>query len=139
MPIVTQNLHDIARLDAKAPVTFFVGELRESGTGDGTIIVGRRRSYPPVNGVITTDNLDPGDATVILDGQPFQITLPDVEGPIELWPLIDAQLHPTPIDIDSLFVRNAGGVRRIKVVTQTQFNAITMPDPETIYAFVEEN
>lgn len=137
MPIITQNLHDIGRIDARAPVVFFVRELRPSGTGDGTIIVGRRRSYPPVNGVITTDNLDPGPAQVIIDGEPFDITLPDVPGPIGLWPLVDAGM-PAVEPSTGMFVRNAGGISRIQRITESQYAAI-FPDPETIYAIVEDD
>lgn len=137
MTVITEPIADIAGLGERQKVTIWTGALRENDSGTGTVTT-RKHEITPVNGVLTTPNLDPGPARVRLGGvmDPIDITIPDSASPIRLWPLIDAAIGAPPPAATG-FVKDGGNVARIQALTQAQYSALTTPDPATLYIIIE--
>ena len=74
MGIITENLFDLAGVSTTKPVQFDVTAPRESGAGLG-MVVPKTKTVQPVNGVITTPDLNPGPAVVWLDNHRFEIEI----------------------------------------------------------------
>ena len=136
MTVISEPIIDIAGLGARQKVRFTVPRMRESTDGSSTVTT-RTHEVTPVDGVLTTPDLDPGPAKVSIGLDQFDIVIPDSETPIRLWPLIEAASPPPPPDPEALFIRNSGGIRRAKILTQSAYAALTTPDPETFYIIIE--
>ena len=137
MTILFDNITDIAGASEKAPITFWVPQLRENDSGDGIITTPGVPVYAK-DGVFTSPDLDAGPAIVQIGLQQYTITIPESATPIRLWPLIDAGMPPPPESDRYQFVRNGGGVERTQAMTLADFNALASPDPATLYIIVEE-
>jgi hypothetical protein len=134
MTVISDNLTDLAGTPETQPVFFSTFALRDNA--DGTAIVTTTtHSYTPVDGAITTDDLDPGPARVKIGMRSYSIDIPDWGTPIRLMPLIEAGLPVSPSD-EIAAVRNGGGVAIIKVLTEDEYAALTSTDPETMYVVV---
>lgn len=132
MTILFDNIENIAGARHDDPIVVRAISIRENQTGSGIITDDGYSVWAEEDGSITTPDLDPGPAVVVIGGQTHRIEIPVSTSPIRLWPLIDAQLPAVPAD--SGYVRNAGGVARIQVMTETAYAALTNPDPETLIA-----
>ncbi|BAH52305.1 hypothetical protein [Rhodococcus opacus] len=129
MPILVAHFGDIADVDETETVDFWCKTIRQ-GTTERDIVTNVRRGFPLIAGELETSNLQPGPAVVAWRDQMHQITIPDVDGEVNLWPLIDAGMTvPTMV---AGFVRNAGGVSRIARVTEAEIAELEQ-DPETFY------
>lgn len=93
MTVITE---DFRRLDGVAPVPddlafvyFTVSRRRENAAGTW-VVVPVKVSCRLVNGVLTSPDLDPGEATVQIGphGPVYKVIIP-ASGPIRLWPLIE--------------------------------------------------
>ena len=136
MTVISEPIGDIAGLGERQKVRFTVPTMRESADGTATVTT-RTHEVSPVNGVLTTADLDPGPAKVSIGHDQYDIVIPASDTPIRLWPLIEAGSPPPPPDPESLFIRNSGGIRRAKILTQTAYAALVTPDPETFYIIIE--
>jgi hypothetical protein len=93
MTTITQDVRDIVGMDDNTSWTFYVKEIRQSGTDDAIISTRKDRKYP-VDGILTVE-LDPGPAVVIAaDGNHYPFTVPDEDS--RLWPLIQAAVTIPP-------------------------------------------
>lgn len=135
MAVITEPLADVAGSKATDPVIFWTEELRENEAGTGTTIT-RRHQFLPVNGVLTTTDLDAGPAKVKVAGVVYSIVIPETDSTIRLWPLLDAAV-PNAGAGDPSFVRNANNIRRVADVTQSDYAALS-PDPDTVYFVFED-
>ncbi|NEW33857.1 hypothetical protein GV791_14980 [Nocardia cyriacigeorgica] len=131
MTVISEPVGDIAGADDATVFVFSSKVLRESGDGTG-LITTRLASLQAEDGVLTTPDLDPGPAVVRIGAREYQIEIPDSPTPIRLWPLIEAGL-PVPPTEEATAVRNGGGVARIQRISQTEYDALVTPDPETLY------
>ena len=131
MTVISEPVENIAGLEDGMAVTFYVENLRARASGFGIVTTDRVR-VDPVGGVLTTPDLDPGPAKVRFGAhEPYDILIPDSPTPVALWPLIDAGLtHATNVPGA---VRNAGGISRIERIYESQYAALSTPDPETFY------
>ncbi|MFD7045152.1 hypothetical protein [Rhodococcus jostii] len=130
MTVISEPITTLAGVSDRTPVTFYVHTLRPTFAGVG-IITPTRVQVLPEGGVLTTPDLDPGPATVSWGTKSYEITIPDEDDPVALWPLIDAGM-PVPSN-EAGFVRNVGGIARIARITESAYAALTTPDPETLY------
>lgn len=135
MTTISEPLANIAGVDETAPVTFYTDELRENADGTGTVTT-RVHHVWPVNGVVTTEDLDPGPARVRIGLVTYPIVIPNSVSPVRLWPLIDASIPPPPST--NLFVRNGGGIARVQRISASAYAALLSPDPETLYFVVAD-
>jgi YD repeat-containing protein len=78
MGIITEDLFDLAGVSTTKPVQFVLEVPRPSGAGPTGMVMPRTVTVHPAAGAITTDDLDPGRATVYLDGHHFGIEIPAV-------------------------------------------------------------
>lgn len=129
MPVIVASLGDIGGVDETESVDFWCKIIRQGGT-EKDIVTTVRRSFPLIAGELETSVLQPGPAVVAWRDQMHDITIPDVEGEVNLWPLIDAGM-PVPATAAG-FVRNAGGVSRMARVTEAEIASLEQ-DPETFY------
>jgi hypothetical protein len=130
---ITQNMTDIAGIADNTVVWFSqVGDPRQ-GEDDSIMITTRRVGFTPVNGVLTA-TAEPGPALVEIGARRYPIVVPDADA--MLWPLIEVGLAAEPPQAWS--VVNAGGIARMKAVTQSEFSALATPDPETVYFVVPD-
>ncbi|MGO3325300.1 hypothetical protein [Gordonia sp. (in: high G+C Gram-positive bacteria)] len=138
MTVITDRVEDVGGGPLLTPVMFTVQQVRESADGD-SIVVPLRHRVQPVDGVITTPELDPGPATVTLGGSrqaTYNILVPDSSTPIRLWPLIDAGMPSPPEDDRYQFVRNGGGLARGVALTQAEMDAQPF-DPGSFYLITD--
>lgn len=136
MTVISEPIENIAGADNTSAFLFTSAAVRESD--DGTkLITTRPKRYTAVAGVLTTDELDAGPATVSIDGRSFLIEIPESAGPVRLWPLIEAGL-PIPPTQEASAVRNGGGVARIQRISAAAYAALVTPDPETLYIVVPD-
>lgn len=135
MTVISEPIKNIAGLGERQKVRFTSPVIRESADGTSTVTT-RTHEVAPVNGVLTV-SLDPGPAKVFIGHDEYDILVPDSASPIRLWPLIDAVLDPPPSNATG-FVKDGGNVGRIQALTQAQYNAMTTPDPGTLYIITTE-
>lgn len=135
MTVISEKISDIAGLGAEEGVEFSTTSLRESADGTGIVTTTRHEVFP-VDGVLTTPDLDAGPATVRIGMKPYHIVIPESATPIRLWPLLDAVVDPPPPAATG-FVKDGGNVARIKALTQAEYNAMTTPDPGTLYIITD--
>ncbi|WP_159840228.1 hypothetical protein [Nocardia sp. CY41] len=136
MTVITETLTDLAGTPHTDEVFFSSYILRENDDGDAMITTSVR-SYTPVNGVITTEDLDPGPARVRIGMDTYNITIPESATPVRLWPLIETGL-PAPPTLVGAYVVNGGGIARVQKLTESEYAALTLPDPETEYSVVPD-
>ncbi|WP_280448474.1 phage upper tail fiber protein [Nocardia brasiliensis] len=134
MTVITDTLTDLAGEPEKDPIFFSTYAVRDSVDGTA-IITTTTHQYLPINGVITTGNLQPGPARVRIGVHTYAIEIPEWATPIRLMPLIEAGL-PVPPGDEIAAVRNGGGVARIQALTEDQYAALTSTDPATLYIVV---
>ena len=140
MTVLITRPEDVAHyVDPDKPLIFASRNIRGADNGFITVVPWRHDVYPDANGLVQTPDLHPGAATVSISGKKYDIVIPDSEEDVPLWPLIDAGMPPPPDPSATMFIRNAGGARRIQIVTQAEYNSIPVPDPETLYGFIEED
>ena len=129
MTVISDVVESVAGTGDDRVIVFAIKRVRQNVDGNA-IVSTEHVQYTPVDGAFTTDDLDPGPATVKIHSQVYPITIPDSDTPVRLWPLIDAGL-PAPAPTAG-FVRNGGGVARIEWVTEAAYAAL-VKDPETTY------
>ncbi|MFG1794118.1 hypothetical protein [Nocardia sp. NPDC049149] len=129
MTVISEPIENIAGADDTTAFLFGT-RLRESADGTG-FITDRWQRYTAVNGVLTTGNLDPGLALVRIGAEMRTVEIPNSGTAVRLWPIWDAGGVPTG-DTTS-FVVNGGGIRRIEALTQSEYTALSAPDPATFY------
>lgn len=136
MTILIANIRDVAGIDDRTTFTFEIPIVRGSTTGG--VVTSRQSSYRAADGVLTTDDLEPGPAVLRISGTPidFHITIPADSDPVQLWPLIDAATPPDGTAWMTGFVRNAGGVARIQAVHVDEYPGL-VKDPATFYVLYE--
>lgn len=134
MTVISQPITDIAGAPEADTIRFATYAIRDSADG-ASIITTKVHAYEPTAGVLTTDDLDPGPAKVIIGAHAYAIEIPDSATPILLWPLIEAGL-PVPITEEASAVRNGGGFVRGQVMTASEYSALvasTTPDPGSMF------
>jgi hypothetical protein len=129
--VISDNIENVAGVDDTTAFVFSAPLLRESADGLGMITTQTAR-VTATGGVLTTPDLDPGDATVRIGANVYPIEIPDSPTPVRLWPLIFAGL-PVPPEQVAQAVRNGGGIAVAQAITQATYNALTTPDPATLY------
>ncbi|MBF6133523.1 hypothetical protein IU501_10980 [Nocardia otitidiscaviarum] len=135
MTVISEPVGTIAGADNSTQFEFWSPVLRESADGTGTITA-RPHFLTPVDGVLTTPDLDPGPASVRIGQRVYRIEIPDDPAPVRLWPLIEAGLPVAPAE-ESTAVRNFGGVPGLRRVTQSWY-AANPHDPDTLYVVVPD-
>lgn len=136
MTVITETLTDLAGTPHTEAVFFSTYILRENDDGDA-IVTTSVRSYTPVDGVVTTEDLDPGPAKVRIGMSTYDIEIPESATPVRLWPLIETGL-PEPPSLVGAYVVNGGGVARIQKISESAYLALSTPDPETLYVVLED-
>ncbi len=134
MTVIVESIDTIAGADSSTVFQFSSPVVRDS-SGDNALITTVSMQVKPVDGVLTTPDLDPGPATVQVGVTPFAITIPDSPTPIRLWPLIEAALPTSPAQAAKAVV-NGGNAARIQVMTAAEYTALvasTTPDPGSIF------
>ena len=136
MTILTASIRDVATADDRTIFTFQAPTVRESA-GGGVVTVTRGR-YRAADGVLTTDDLEPGPAILHLSsGHTYHITIPESAEPVQLWPLIDAATPPDQSGVwGTGYVRDAGGVSRVQALPVDDYPEM-VKDPSTIYFLFE--
>lgn len=132
MTVISEPIESIAGAD-DATAFLFGANLRERADGMG-FITDRWQRYTAVDGVLTTADLDHGPALVRIGGETRLVEIPDSGTAVRLWPIWEAGGQPTG-DTTS-FVVNGGGLRRVEVLTQSEFTALATPDPATFYVLL---
>lgn len=97
MTVLTAKVKDIAGADDRTMFTFEIPTVR--GATDGGIVTVRERRYTAEYGQLITDDLEPGPAVLHLSGglsRSFTITIPEATDPVQLWPLLEAQIEYEP-------------------------------------------
>lgn len=135
MTVISDSVENIAGAAHNKPIVFFVDRLRDNAASSGMVLP-TRHSVMPVGGVFTTPDLDPGPAKVQVEGKTYPIVIPDSNTPVRLGPLIDASVPPPPVTNE--FVKNGGGIARAQRITQSDYAALTTPDPETLWFVVPD-
>lgn len=136
MTVIAEPIENIAGADNTTAFVFTSYVVRESD--DGTkLITARPQRYTATAGVLITDELDAGPATVTIDGRVYWIEIPVSASTVRLWPLIEAGL-PVPPAQEATAVRNGGGVARIQRIAAAAYAALVTPDPETLYIVVPD-
>jgi|SRR5699024_7527751 len=138
MPDVTADLMDIAGV-RDAGIASVRSLVVRSGELPTQIVTDRWHDFPFVDGDIALRDLDPGPAEVLIRTWGFRrswrIEVPDTDGEITLWPLIDAGTAPP--QPNSGFIRSRT-LTHEEVMTQDQYAALPSPDPHTKYVITEE-
>lgn len=137
MTVISDSLEDIGydKPNDVDRIVFMSKTVRDSAAGTEVIVKSRHVVYLNTNGSFTTDNLDPGPATVSWANERYDILIPDHPTPIRLGPLLDAVL-PDPPPVGALFVRNAGNAARAIVMSAAEYATLvstSTPDPDTIF------
>jgi len=135
MTVISEPVENIGGADDKTVFAFSSILLRESDDGTG-LVTTTPVSIRATDGVLTTPDLDPGAAVVRIGAKAYQITIPDSDTPIRLWPLIEAGLPVPPVE-EAAAVRNGGGVARIQAIELNDYTAIPTPDPDTLFVVPE--
>jgi hypothetical protein len=135
MTVISENVHSIAGVDNTTVLTFRSPSVRDSDD-DTALITPWMIQLTAVGGVLTTPDLEPGPAIVGIGISEYAIQIPESATPIRLWPLIEAALPVSPAE-QAHAVIDAGGVRRIQLITESAYLALTTPDPETLYVVLE--
>lgn len=135
MTVIQESVRTIGGADNDSLFSF--ASLLRDSSDDTALVTTTAVLVTPKDGVLTTPDLDPGLASVIVGGKSYSITIPDSDTPIRLWPLIEAGL-PIPPSEEASAVRNGGGVARVQVITEAAYAALTTPDPETAYYLYED-
>lgn len=134
MTVLFDDVTTIAGFADGQRIRFSVPVLRENDSGDG-IITTKHHDVRPVDGTLTTPDLDAGPAKVSIGMKSYNIVIPDSPTPVRLWPLIDAGMPPPPAGTPG-FVRNGGGVARVQALTQAEYDTATH-DPATLYVITD--
>lgn len=95
MTVISEPLTDPAGRPETEPLAFFVERIRQNASGSGIVSV-QRVDVTPVNGILTTPNLDPGPMEVQWRGNRYKFELPNSESSVKLWPLIEFSVPSTP-------------------------------------------
>lgn len=95
MTVISEPLTDPAGRPETEPLAFFVERIRQNASGSGIVSV-QRVDVTPVNGILTTPNLDPGPMEVQWRGNRYKFELPNSENSVKLWPLIEFSVPSTP-------------------------------------------
>ncbi len=88
MTVIQETVKTIGGADNDTMFTF-ASLLRDSSDG-GALITSLGVRVTPQAGVLTTPDLEPGPATVMVGVKSYDIDIPDSGTPIRLWPLIEA-------------------------------------------------
>lgn len=136
MTVISDRITDLAGTAEVDSIAIFATGLRENAAGTALVTTTRHDYIPDEDGVITTDDLDPGHAQVRIGMKTYAIDIPDYATPITLWPLIQAGLEIDPTEQQHAVV-NAGGVARALRITESAYLALTTKDPDTLYVVVE--
>lgn len=131
MTVISEPVDNIAGADSRTTFEFATLLLRESADGTGTVTTAPY-FVQATDGMLTTPDLDPGPAQVRIGQRVYRIEVPDSPDPIRLWPLIEAGLPVAPVE-EAAAVRNGGGARRLEVDELADYEAIAVPDPETLF------
>lgn len=136
MTILTGTVRDIGAYDDTTLFTFATPVVREDDSGSG-IVTTRKVRCRAEDGVLTTPDLEPGVATLTIQGDPrvYQITIPNTPT-AQLWPLIHAATPPDPGSWTTGFISNAGGIARAQAVPLAAYPGM-VKDPETFYVLFE--
>ncbi len=138
MTVLTANVRDIAGVDDRTIFTFEIPTVR--GSTDGGVVTVRQCRYVASDGVLTTDDLEPGPAVLRMSSglsTEYRITIPDSAEPVQLWPLIDAATPPDEsVQWGTGYVRDAGGVARVRAVPAADYPGL-VKDPATYYILFE--
>ncbi|MCM6778016.1 hypothetical protein NDR87_31025 [Nocardia sp. CDC159] len=135
MTVISQAITDIAGTPEVDSIRFATYAIRESAEGTALVTTKVHTYQPDEDGVLTTGDLDPGPAKVMIGARAYAIEIPDSATPIQLWPLIEAAL-PVPISEEATAVRNGGGFARGQVMTAAEYSAltsVTTPDPGSMF------
>lgn len=138
MTVISEPVSTIAGADNNTTFEFASPYVRASVDGLGLITV-RPIQLTATDGILTTPPLDPGIARVRIGTKVFYVEIPDWpdNDPIQLTPLLDAAAPILPSEEEHA-VRNGGGVRRLQVVTESEYAALSPPDPETEYSVIPD-
>lgn len=132
MTIIADRIIDIGHSRAVRQIAFSADHIRQGRSGSGIVIRYNHLVEILPDGSFTSPDLDPGPALVTIGNDSYPIRVPDTGGTVGLWGLIDANL-PAPPPILSEFVRNGGGVDRVVWMTEAEFTALPVRDPNTTY------
>lgn len=136
MTVIEEPIENIAGADNSTPFEFWYPNVRGKSDGTGTVTV-RPWLTTAVEGVLTTPDIDPGTVAVRIGQRISYIEVPESATPIRLLPLLEAAMPIPPAhELDA--VRNAGGIRRVQKVTESEYAALSPPDPETEYSVVPD-
>jgi hypothetical protein len=131
---ITQDIRDIAGVPDNATVWFWQNDEPRFAADGVTMISTRRVSVKPVAGHITVE-LEPGPAAVQLGIRTYEFVVPDIDA--TLMPLIQAGLSQ-PRGLVGNYVVNGGGIARTQKITESEYAALTFPDPETEYSVIPD-
>ena len=137
MTVISDTMQSLGYAPDAGPLQFYARVLRTSA--DSTAIITPKWVHVGVNlstGVFTTPDLDPGPAVVRIDGVAHDITIPDIAGPIQLWPLLQEAMSPPDGADTTGFVVDGGGFRRVQVMSAAAYVALkssTTPDPGSTF------
>ncbi|WP_280336596.1 hypothetical protein [Nocardia wallacei] len=131
---ITQDITDIAGVDDNSVIWFSQTEDVRAAADGVTMISTRRISARPVSGTLTVQ-LEPGPCRVEIGAAHYDIEVPDING--TLLPLIEASFGAAAAT-EPRAVINAGGIARVKKVTESEYAALLNPDSETEYSVVPD-
>ena len=136
MTILVEPMHDTAGFGEAQPVTFKSLYVRQSFDGTGMITRAPVRVIP-VNGVLTTTDLDPGPTLIKIGPETRLCEMPDSGITLRLFPIWDGgqpfgSATPQPFS-EEWYVRNGGNVYRIEDIPEGVFASLASVDPNTLY------
>lgn len=136
MTVIEEPIENVIGVDDNTQIEFWSPVVRSSADGAKTVTM-RPYLATAVDGVLTTPDIDPGPVSVRIGQAVFHLMVPESAIPIRLLPLLEAAMPIPPAQqLDA--VRNAGGIRRVAVVTESQYAALSPPDPETEYSVIPD-
>lgn len=136
MTVISEPIENIVGVDDSTQIEFWSPIVRASADGTSTVTM-RPWHATAVDGVLTTPDINPGPVSCRIGQAIFHLTVPSSATPIRLLPLLEAAM-PIPPEQQLDAVRNAGGIRRVAVVTESQYAALSPPDPETEYSVIPD-
>ena len=137
MTILVEPMHDTAGgFGGAQPVTFKSLYVRQSFDGTGMITRDPVR-VTPVNGILTTEELDPGPTLIKIGPETRLCEIPDSGITLRLLPIWDGgqpfgSATPSPFSED-WYIRNGGSVYRFEDMSEGVFASLASVDPNTLY------